>query len=120
MELTGKARDDFEKWLISFFREKRTDYNNLFTDESIIRKFYRKTDVEKNALIIDFFDSVGIYIHQKRSCLCAEFKHWYFVITDEMGCHLNNFMEVKIKNDSRQEAKTEAIKKANLIYNEKY
>lgn len=110
MILTGKCKEDFYNY-----------YNN--SSEKYLVNYINCEDLPSNfltTLIIDFFDSVGICIHPRRSFLGAEFKHWYFVITDEIGCHLNNFMEVRIKNDSRQEAKTEAIKKANEIYNDKY
>lgn len=111
MELTGKCKQDFEKWLISFFREKRTDYNNLFTDESILRKFYRKTDVEKNALIIEFFDSVEIYIDT-----------WYYDgFCWQVDCYLlEESAKYNEAKNSRPEAQTEAIKKAIEIYNENY
>lgn len=71
----------------------------------------------KNTLIIDFFDSVGIYITSRRNCYGAKYNHWYYIVTDTKGVHLNDFLEVKIKNDCRKEATTEAIKKANEIYN---
>lgn len=111
MELTGKCKQYFEKWLISFFREKRTDYNNLFTDESILRKFYRKTDVEKNALTIEFFDSVRIYIET------WEYNGFCWQVNSNLVDESPKYNETL---KSRQEAITEAIKKANLIYNEKY
>lgn len=104
MELTGKCKADFEK-------SKLANNYNLFNT---------MLPIYQNALIIEFFDSVGIYIHLKRNCFFSEYRHWFFIITDVNGCHLNNFLEVKIENNSRQEAQIEAIKKANEIYNDKY
>jgi len=122
MELRGKAKDDFEKWLISFFREKRTDYNNLFTDESILRKFYRKTDVEKNTLIIEFFDSVGIFINTPPYYMKVEKYNRGFesIVIDEKSGKIYDLDNDEDVFNSRQEAKNEAIKKANEIYNDKY
>ena len=60
-----------------------------------------------HALIIDFFDSVGIYVNSDYFELN---KGFYSEVLD------SNFEIIK---PTRQEALTEAIKKANEIYNEK-
>lgn len=106
MILTGKAKQDFEKWVKN---------NYAFNDFPI--SCLKPTLL--NALIIEWFDSVGIFIHPQRNCFKIKFNHWYFIITDINGMHLNNFLIDKIDNDSRQEATTKAIEKANEIYNSK-
>ena len=50
MILTGKAKEDFEKWLDS-------DEDNLCGLD-----LFQLNETCINALIIDWFDSVGIYI----------------------------------------------------------
>ena len=89
--LTGKAKEDFIKTKIG-------NEINLF--ESML-------PIYKNALIIEWFDSVGIYI---TSDYLELNKGFYSEILNE------NFEIIK---PTRQEALTEAIKKANEIYNNK-
>lgn len=98
MILTGKAKEDF---LNQFWGQ------------------FPKDELLQNAYIIEWFDSVGIYIQPKRFTHCLEFQDWYFIITDKKGIHLNNFLENRIKIDSRQQATEQAIIKANEIYNER-
>ena len=87
--LTGKAKEEFIKAKIG-------NEINLF--ESML-------PIYKNALLIEWFDSVGIYITSDYLELNRVF---YSEILNE------NFEIVK---PNRQEALTEAIKKANEIYN---
>ena len=91
MILTGKAKEEFIKAKIG-------NEINLF--ESML-------PIYKNALLIEWFDSVGIYVNSDYFELN---KGFYSEILD------SNFAIVK---PTRQEALTEAIKKANEIYNEK-
>ncbi|WP_312208309.1 hypothetical protein [Empedobacter sp.] len=110
MELTGKAREDFKKW---YCKEL------IKISSHLILIFISKSNIEKNAHIIEFFDSVGIYIQTKRFCQGLEFKEWYYVISDTRGLHFNDCLKCRIKEDSRQEATEQAIIKANEIYNAK-
>ena len=73
----------------------------------------------KNALIIEWLDSVGIYIELNRFTLSLKFEFWHYTISDKKGVHLNSHLENKINTDSRQEAIKQAIIKANEIYNER-
>jgi len=82
------------------------------------KEFIELPEACQNALIIEFFDLVGIYIHPKRNCMGIVFNHWYYIITGKNGMHLHNFLETKIEVDSRTEATNEAIEKANQIFNE--
>ena len=94
MILTEKCLQDYKIW----FDKNYNDYWRYYqTKQSIL-----------NALIVDFLDSVGIYIISDYFELN---KGFYSEILNE------NFEIVK---PTRQEALTEAIKKANEIYNEKY
>ena len=108
MILTGKAKEDFENYVLN---------ENLRHDSEVLISIYNQEtlfidykDVKKpllNALIIEWFDSVGIYITSDYFELN---KGFYSEILNE------NFAIVK---PTRQEALTEAIKKANEIYNSK-
>ena len=108
MLLTNKAKEDFENYVLN---------KNLGHDSEVLISVYNQEtlfidykDVKKpllNALIIEWFDSVGIYITSDYFELN---KGFYSEILNE------NFEIIK---PTRQEALAEAIKKANEIYNNK-
>jgi len=98
MELTDKCKVDFEKWYNS----------NLLTIQG--RNIYciEIHYIPKNMLYgvyVDFFDENDIQISVRKSVVHG----YYFVVTDDNENHLPQ----KTRNESR----TEAIKKANEIYN---
>ena len=102
MILTGETKLDFERWLHS---------NDVLIKDGIYDHTYLTDVFDKLPLnlqyasIIEWFDSVGIYITSDYLELNRVF---YSEILNE------NFEIVK---PNRQEALTEAIKKANEIYN---
>ena len=87
--LTGKCKEDFKDFLYNKYGVlcELNDYNETML----------------NAEIIDFFDEKGIYVNAIR------YNNHYF------QAYCNYFMHEKY--ETRQEATTEAIKKANEIYN---
>ena len=120
MILTGKAKEDFEKWtqyeiddcgngqtgMRLFYIESLDDYKFIKTEHYI-------ENLEQsmlNALIIEWFDSVGIYISisADKDLNTKSIDFLSFVGDSMVGLAF-----------SRQEALIEAIKKANEIYNEK-
>lgn len=112
MGLTGKAKEDFEKWCKSQ-KDLSLGIQIPNTIGGVILHLGTNAEILPkrilNALIIDFFDSVGIYIdtwHYDGFC-------W------QIDCYLlDESPKYNEALKSRQEAKTEAIKKANKIYNE--
>lgn len=60
MNLTDKCKDDFYKYMIPELRKMQGVVYRFF-DETIIQQFEIMPICFKNAMIIDFFDSVGIY-----------------------------------------------------------
>ena len=108
MILTGKAKEDF----IEYYNNHSIKYLLSWTD------FDDLPLVVKNALIIEWFDSVGIKTLHSYS-LCG----WYCELKDYNNKEFGNHKSfVVCKNsvndfDTRQEATDEAIKKANEIYN---
>ena len=102
MILTGIAEEEFFDWL------DNQGVNGIDISNWEFEKFQLLSNVSQIALIIEWFDSVGIYITSDYFELN---KGFYSEILD------SNFAIVK---PTRQEALTEAIKKANEIYNEKY
>lgn len=124
MDLTGKCLKDFYNHLNKDYKECDFAYDLNINDFSF------KTKTEQNALIIDFFDSVGIIITISED----SFNHvneeenkdyWYLVYSylikkySDIDDGLNDYKEYYSTEDfnNRQEALTEAIKKANEIYN---
>ena len=97
--ITGKTKEDFltNMSILTEIKDKK-DLEEYFSKIS---------DLIKNAYYVDFFDSIGIYITSDYFELN---KGFYSEILNE------NFAIVK---PTRQEALTEAIKKANEIYNSK-
>jgi hypothetical protein len=96
MKLTGKCKEDFEKWLK--LKPKRYGYDPVFN--------WLQTEMQYG-VYVDFFDSVGTRIILST--------HWedkeYFQVD------IHNFSEYYI--NTRPEARTLAIEKANQIYNSK-
>ena len=99
MMLTGKSKRTFLKWL------KIRVNSTLHEIDKIEFWFNLQDESFKITLIIEWFDSVGIYITSDYFELN---KGFYSEILD------SNFAVVK---STRQEALTEAIKKANEYYN---
>ena len=111
MKLTGKCKEDFEKWYLKAIEDLREDYHG-YNKSVIISKFYREIDSMQYGVLVDFFDENEIYISMD----------WYGSIRSD-----SNYFEADINNDfgeqgyfrfkTRQEAREEAIKQANKIYN---
>ncbi len=99
MKLTGKALEDFTQW----------NSNKQF---DMMLPFEYPTYL--NALIIEWFDSVGIYIHIQPTELgdSLEFKA---KVNEEDVCFGYGFLFF----ETRQQATEQAIIKANDIYNER-
>jgi len=112
MKLTGKTREDFENWILNECQ---------FTFGKSLIKIHKQKyffisylgidNIQLNALIIEFFDSVGIYIqisiYTKRIDSSLD---WCYSFNEEI---FERFFK------SRKEATDKAIEKANEIYNNK-
>lgn len=99
MILTEKAKEDFGLWHF----ERNTPIEEY-------KNFYDLSNTCKNALMIDFFDSVGVHIHiepfrYKKQLYFKQYVLGYKDINEQ-----NTYFK-------RTEATEEAIKKANKIYN---
>ena len=111
MILTGKAKEDFEKWL-----NKEMYYLGRHNFEDRDNNIEDLSDNFQNALIIEWLDSVGIYIS-------INYVNFYDELRNSTGFETyvtNKGLSIKFRSvSSRQEAIKQAIKKANEIYNEK-
>ena len=106
--LTGKAKSDFEKWY----------WNDWLTGSD--RDYYEKDEVIENSwkveklflfpLIIEWFDSVGVYVYVEPSIPIGWENPDCFIF--KVGTDTN-----RLKLPNRQQATEEAIVKANEIYN---
>jgi len=99
--LTDRAKGDFEKWYLDTTRKERADYNQ-FSDVNVLKKFYRMLPFFINASIVEWLDSVGIYIEINHTGLGT-----FWVSVNEIG----------IERTTRYEATSAAIETANKIYN---
>lgn len=106
MILTGKAKEDFVKWL-----NKEMYYLGRHNFEDRDNNIEDLSDNFQNTLIIEWFDSVGVYINSSGLTLSKTF------ISD---VSVNNNCEYNYDGfRTRKEAIEQAIKKANEIYNSK-
>ena len=108
MILTGKAKEDFENYVLN--KELGHDSEvliSVYNQETLFINYNNVKETLLNALIIEWFDSIGIYITSDYFELN---KGFYSEILE------SNFEIIK---PTRQEALAEAIKKANEIYNNK-
>jgi hypothetical protein len=96
MKLTGNCKEDFKNYLLNDLRDFSYKYNY----------FINLQDSMQYGVYVDFFDSVGIRISMNQ----FNKEYWYDIelTGDDSTC---------LK--TRREARTEAIEKANEIYNSK-
>jgi hypothetical protein len=109
MKLTGKCKGDFEKWM---FKE------NLLKDlcikhQIISMNFYHLSKSMQYGVYVDFFDSVGLIIQTDIGSLrFSDMQKEIWYQSGVLGYRFNK------ETKTRQEARIEAIEKANKIYNE--
>ena len=102
--LTGKAKEDFEKWLDNqdSFLDIHCDYNGTFLPNNI-NHFNELPFSMQYGVYVDFFDSVNISIK------CGD-------VTFEIYMPESDINGIATE---RAEARTKAIEKACEIYNSK-
>ena len=100
-KLSGKAKEEFDKW---YYKE----------DNGLLYNLDEIPDIYENALIIEWFDSVQIFISINYVNFINELtsaKGFEAMVTNK---HITTrFIEV----NTRTEATTKAIEKANDLYN---
>lgn len=124
MILTEKAKCNFEHFLYTKYdgcqiKPEEEIYWQHFSNELTLFDIYEKLpEVLKNALIIEFFDSVGIHFNRGLSFIKSK-PHKCEVYIRDYDKILGQCFDFKGKflSHSESEATTEAIKKANEIYN---
>jgi hypothetical protein len=113
--LVGKAQTDFWKWYLlpETLESHKLKSQHKFSSDNVIKVgFLADSKVCQNALIIEWLDTVNIYITSKLFDHDVDYAKWQFSI--------RNYINTPYKYYSRQEAYFEAIKQANIIYNAKF
>lgn len=98
--MKGKAKKDFEKWY--FERYQLTDVFRYF-------QFSKLSESMQYGVIVDWFDSVGIYINDQADSVGEEV--YYAVIVNNLKCYSCGGIE------TRPQARQKAIDKAVSLYN---
>lgn len=106
MELTGKCKQAFEEWLIQWLKINICLKNEVPNTEDV-EAFYKYPNSMQWGVYQDFFDNVEIYI-----CMVGVFLIKSYGYSYSINCK-NNHDIFK----TRPEVRTEAIKQANIIYN---
>ena len=107
MELTGKAKEQFEEWFEGEYPFIELDSSEEYEDLTYWDNF---SDSMKWGVHVDFFDSVGVeIITPKKTALI-----WSWHIRD---CATIKRINSKLIFTSVKEARTAAIEKANEIVN---
>ena len=103
MKLTGKCKEDFEKWL---------DKNH----KHVIRFFYVLDENMKYGVYVDYFDSVDIHLDIYSEII--QFENSKIDYASSVYRNYYDFECFKLgRFQTRNEARTQAIIKANNIYN---
>jgi len=102
--MKGKCKKDFEKWYTNTIR-KELQYREL-------RRFHDLQPSMQYGVIVDFFDSVRIYLSIERG--------WSVIGDCYDGYDYIIGVQYLGTADTRHEAREAAIEKATEIYNEKF
>jgi hypothetical protein len=108
MKLTGKCKEDFEKWFTDSDNHKGFDEEQIALDRKYrLNLFYQLTQSMKYGVYVDFFDSVEDKTRIR--ILPRVSRGWDGYFTELKEC-----LQI---HSSRKEANDAAIEKANEIYN---
>lgn len=103
--LTGKTKEDFFNWFV--LKNEHISLSDRFYEE-----FIEMPLAMQYGVLVDFFDSKGIFCEDRR--YTDDFFAWVVKYPNFKG--IQDRFDSKVKN--RIQARTEAIKKANELYNE--
>ena len=111
-ELTGKAKEAFEEYLLNDGQEEHFKLcfgiKNGYGGENW---FYRLDESMQWGVLIDFFESVGVYVGVKWNAVIERFNTTVWVDLNEHW-EVNSLLQ-------RSEARRAAIEKATQIFNER-
>lgn len=115
--MEGQCKKDFEKWMKETYKDVTVGHpHDMVGCQSLSDAFKYIPPSMQWGVIVDFFDSVGIYINiewwQSTDLYPSKECNYFIVAIDHE--------EVADYLDTRQEARAAAIEKATEIYNEKF
>tara|TARA_R110000803_G_scaffold17497_3_gene47113 strand:+ start:2113 stop:2484 length:372 start_codon:yes stop_codon:yes gene_type:complete len=119
MKLTGKCKEDFEKWFEPPLKENEKDPWGIALYGSMVAEFYSLTESMQYGVYVDFFDIVKInvdlqpvynYTKENYSRMVN-----FIINVIELGKLDEDYKLIEEKN--RPKARTTAIEKADEIYN---
>lgn len=105
MELTGKAKEDFEKWYL------KSNDRGVADSAYLLYFFYSLTDSAIYGVYVDFFDSVGL----KLGVYSTENSYSY-ILRPDGSIKVKDYPFWEGKNLS--EARAKGVERANEAYNE--
>ena len=105
MKLTGKCKEEFEKW---FVKDIDIDEDEFFNNDTMLYLFYAERESMQYGVYVDFFDSVDIFIQIETRIFDKE--HPCYIYSKTVYNRVGIFK-------TRPEARTAAITKANEICN---
>jgi hypothetical protein len=108
MELTGKCKEDFEKWLIISGTYGEEEYHD---NEDLLSHFENLKPSMQYGVYVDFFQGTG----KKAQVYIAPFFNYDLGTMYEWGAWADG--QFVISCEAPKEARTAAIEKANEIYN---
>jgi len=108
MRLTGKPEKDFFEWY------RNTDFKSR--NQPGLALFYNYCDSMQYGVYLDFFDSIGIMIELQVQ-VTPTMQGGFFKCIRPSILSDGRFHNVLASFGTRERARTEAIKKANEIYN---
>tara|TARA_R110002111_G_scaffold117530_1_gene179657 strand:- start:976 stop:1305 length:330 start_codon:yes stop_codon:yes gene_type:complete len=106
MELTGKCKEEFEKF---YLKDIDIDECEFFNNDTILSIFYTEKESMQYGVYVDFFDSVGFNIVIEQ----LDYQSWY-------NYRITNLVLLQFKGTKlscRPKTRLLAIEKANEIYN---
>lgn len=108
MKLTGNSLEQFEKWYKECYDKENLPY---------IQGFYASSFSIQYGVLIDFFDSVGIYVSNNHNIdlYCSKLDGAYYKIDYSNNEGMPTIVMNKFK--TRPQARAKAIEMANEILN---
>jgi hypothetical protein len=110
MILTGKCKEDFEKWF--HLNDEYLGYEFSVHKCDSTPDFYKEPFSMQYGVLVDFFDSVGIFVDAQADAFDYG-KFWYSVLDKD-----HSYGEPNADYITRTEARQKAIEKAVEIYNQ--
>ena len=103
MKLTGKAKEEFEKWFVESYKNE-INYGRVPMPSTLDRYIPSM----QYGVYVDFFDSVGVEVD-----ITPQRKFYEY----QVSWSDSDYKYDRTSKKDRQEAREQAIKKANEIFN---